>query len=377
MQQIYLDYNATTPVAPQVRDAMLPFLGEHFGNPSSSHALGRAAHAAVEQARAQVAELLEADPEEIVFTGGGTESNNLAILGLLLREAPPVTGHLVISALEHPATTAPAAYLQRWGCQVTVVPCDSQGLVDPQRVADALRSDTRLVSVMHANNEIGTVQPLREITEVCRRRGIPVHTDAAQSIGKLHTSVAELGVDLLSIAGHKFYAPKGIGALYIRRGGRIDPVLHGAGHERGLRPGTENTPHIVGLGRAAALVRSALGDAAAGMTACRDLLETRLRAAIPGLTCNGQGAPRLPNTSSVNFPRAVGSELLRAIPELCASTGSACHSGTTIRSATLAAIGVPPDVARGTIRLSAGWFTTENEVERAAELLIDAWERMM
>jgi cysteine desulfurase len=376
MRQIYLDYNATTPIAPGVREAIQPFLDEHFGNPSSNHALGRAAQSAIEDARGQVADLLGADTDEIVFTAGGTESNNLAIMGLILRDAPPISGHLVISTQEHPATAEPARYLEGWGVDVTAVPCDQQGRIDPQQVAASLRPDTKLVSIMHANNEIGVVQPIGEIAEICRAREIPFHTDAAQTVGKLRTYVEELGVDMLSIAGHKLYAPKGVGALYVRKGIKLEAVLQGAGHERGLRPGTENTPYIVGLGQAAILARTALDEAADGMVMLRDRLWNQLHDSISDLTANGAHASRLPNTLSVNFPNVVGAELLAAIPELCASTGAACHSGTTNLSSTLAAIGLTPEVARGTIRLSVGWFTSEDEVDRAADLLIDAWERL-
>lgn len=375
MRTIYLDYNATTPVAPSVQEAMLPFLAEHYGNPSSRHALGRACHEAVEDARGQVATLLGADREEIVFTSGGTESNNLALKGVMLLDAPSAGGHLVISALEHPAVVEPARFLERLGYEVTVVDCDRQGVVDPDAVEAALRPDTRLVSIMHANNEIGTLQPLAEICEVCRRNEVLVHTDAAQSVGKVRTMVDELGVDLLSIAGHKLYAPKGVGALYVRRGVALEPVLHGAGHESGLRAGTENVPYIVALGRAALLAFKSLDASAERLAMLRDRLFTRLAEGIGrGLTVNGHPEKRLPNTLSVNFPRVPGYELLSRIPELCASTGAACHAGEAGMSATLAAIGLSPERASGTVRLSVGWYTSEEEIERAASLLISAWE---
>lgn len=376
MRQIYLDYNATTPIAPAVQQAMLPFIEEGFGNPSSTHALGRAAHAAIEDARNKVAELIGAEAEEIFFTSGGTESNNLAIKGLILANLPEWSGHIVISAIEHPATTEPARHLEKLGIEVTVVPCDSHGVVQPDRIASELRRNTRLVSIMHANNEIGVMQPIREISEICRQRGVLLHTDAAQSIGKVDTFVEELGVDMLSIAGHKVYAPKGVGALYVRSGVALEPILHGAGHERGLRPGTENTPYLVGLGRAAALARECSSDSRDRMAQLRDRLLKLLQDSIgEELTVNGHLADRLPNTLSVNFPHVTGARLLDAIPELCASTGSACHSGGTRMSSTLSAIGLQPEVARGTVRLSVGWYTKEDDVDRAAELLIDGWER--
>ena len=249
MQHIYLDYNATTPIAPSVVDAMTPFLTDHFGNPSSSHALGRAAAEAIEDARAQVAGLLGCSHDEVVFTSGGTESNNMAIKGAMFRGVVG-SGHLIISAIEHPAVVEPAKFLERIGFDLTVVPCDSNGVVQPETVAAAIRPDTRLVSIMHANNEIGTVQPIAQIAAICHKNGILVHTDASQAVGKIPTYVDHMDVDMLTIAGHKLYAPKGIGALYVRDGLDLEPAMHGAGHENGMRPGTENTAFIVGLGRA-------------------------------------------------------------------------------------------------------------------------------
>jgi cysteine desulfurase len=375
LRNIYLDYNATTPIAPPVQEAMLPFLAEYFGNPSSQHALGRASCEAVEEARLRVGQLLGANRDEIVFTSGGTESNNLATVGVALGRPLAGGGHLVISAIEHPAVAEPAELLESLGYDLTVVDCDSQGVVHPETVEKAIRPDTFLVSVMHANNEIGTVQPIREMSEICRKNKVLLHTDAAQSIGKIPTLVDELGVDLLSLAGHKMYAPKGVGALYVRRGTPVAPVLRGAGHERGLRPGTENVASIVALGKAATLAQGELTAVARRMSELRDRLLERLSDAIPRrLTVNAEGAPRLPNTLSVNFPGVLGGELLRRIPELCASTGSACHSGSDNLSATLAAIGLSPQVAQGTVRLSVGRYTSEEDVDRAASLLLAAWE---
>jgi len=375
MRSIYLDYNATTPIAPTVQESMLPFLAEHFGNPSSDHALGRASHEAVEDARMRIARLLGADRDEIVFTSGGTESNNLAIKGVALHRAPAGTGHLVLSAVEHPAVAEPARWLESLGYDLSVVGCDSQGVVDPAEIDAAVRDDTVLVSVMHANNEIGTIQPIRQIAEVCRSRGVLLHTDAAQTLGKIPARVKEMGVDLLSLAGHKMYAPKGIGALYVRRGVSLQPLHHGAGHERGLRAGTENVPHIVALGHAAGLAEKSLAQPNDHLARMRDRLEKRLReVAGERLTVNAARAERLPNTLSVNFAGVSGGALLRRIPELCASTGSACHSGSEHLSPTLAAIGLAPELARGTVRLSVGWYTTEDEVDRAASLLLAAFE---
>lgn len=378
MRQIYLDYNATTPVASSVAAAMMPFLTEYYGNPSSGHALGRICHEAIEDARGHMAALLGADRDEIVFTSGGTESNNLAIKGIMLRDFPAADGHFVTSAIEHPSVAQVAEYLLRLGYAVTVVGCDSNALVDPDDIRKAIRPDTRLVSIMHANNEVGSVQMLREIASICHERGVLLHSDAAQSVGKVRTKVDELDVDLLSIAGHKLYAPKGIGALFVRQNVDLEPILHGAGHERGLRPGTENVPHIVGLGAAALLAAKEIETQSERLGELRDGLCDMLREAIgTTLTVNGELAPRLPNTLSVNFPGVLGGELLARQPELCASTGAACHSSGTSMSATLRAMGLSGAVAGGTVRLSLGWPTTQDDVTRAAELLIDAWEALV
>lgn len=378
MRRIYLDHNATTPVASSVREAMLPFFSELFGNPSSAHSAGRIAFEAMEDARGHLAALVGADADEIVFTSGGTEANNLALLGIFLQSVPAVDGHLIISALEHPAVSSPAEFLERMGVATTVVPSDPQGLVDPEAIRKALRKDTRLVSIIHANNEVGTIQPIREIAAICHEQGVLVHTDAAQSVGKIRTKVDELEVDLMSIAGHKMYAPKGVGALFVRQSTAIGPVIHGAGHERGLRPGTENVPSLVGLGAAATLAADRHLDACTEqLSQLRDRLHALLLEGVgEELTVNGQTAPRLPNTLNVNFPGVSGNELLSRVPEICASTGAACHGSHTTRSATLAAMGVSPETARGTIRLSLGRDTTAEDVERASSLLIGAWESL-
>ena len=375
MRWIYLDYNATTPIAPSVQEAMLPFLAERYGNPSSNHVLGRVCQEALEDARSQVASLLGADRDEIIFTSGGTEANNLAIKGVLLKHGRSGGGHLVLSAIEHAAVIEPARFLERLGYDVTLVGCNRQGVIDPRSVAAALRHDTLLVSVMHANNEIGSIQPIREIAQLCHEHEILVHTDAAQSVGKIRTHVDELEVDLLSIAGHKLYAPKGVGALFVRRGVALEPVLHGAGHEGGLRAGTENVASIAALGRACSLAAKSLAEAGERLTLLRDRLLNHLRGEIgPELMVHGEFAPRLPNTLSVSFPRVAGADLLARTPEICAATGAACHHHTTAMSPTLAAIGLEMPDARGTIRFSVGWYTTEEEIDRAANLLIAAWE---
>ncbi len=381
MRTIYLDYNATTPISPHVQEAMLPFLAEHYGNPSSDHRLGRAAREAVEDARGKVAWLVGCKRDEIVFTSGGTEANNLAIKGVCLnrRFTDPSfesRGHLIISSIEHPATIGPAKFLEKLGFRLTTVGVSDQGLVDPAEIQRAIEPDTLLVSVIHANNEVGTIQSIREIADFCHERGVLIHTDAAQSSGKVEINVDTLGVDLLSIAGHKVYAPKGVGALYVRRGTALEPALHGAGHEGGLRAGTENVPYLVGLGVAAAVAAKHVGEAGERCLALRDRLLNQLQSEIEGLSINGSGAPRLPNTLSVNFPDVIGSELLSRIPELCASTGAACHSGNTQLSSTLAAMGVDAKIGRGCVRLSCGWHTNEDEIDRAASLLISAWESL-
>jgi cysteine desulfurase len=377
MMPIYLDYNATTPIDPAVRDAMLPYFGEHFGNPSSAHAYGQTAHQAVEVARPQVAELLHAHPDEIVFTGGGSESSNHAIKGVVFagldglpgRDAP----HVITTAVEHPATLRPCDFLRRLGCEVTILPVDRHGQVDPVAVRRAITPRTVLVTVMHANNEVGTLQPIRAIAAIARERRVLVHTDAAQSLGKIAVDVEELGVDLLTVAGHKLYAPKGVGALYVRRGTRLGNLIHGAGHEAGRRAGTESVPYVVGLGTACEIARLALPQATEKLQALRDRLWEQLRAGLgERLTLNGHPAERLPNTLNVNFVGRVGSDILRAVPEVAASTGSACHEGRVELSPVLAAMGVPPDVGRGAVRLSVGRFTTAEEVDRAAELLVAA-----
>jgi cysteine desulfurase len=377
MRQIYLDYNATTPIAPSVLEAMQPFFTEHYGNPSSSHVLGRACEEAISDARQRVAGLLGCDADEVIFTSCGTESNNLALKGVLLRNKPDEGGHLVITTIEHPAVSEPARFLANWGYDVTVVRCDPRGVVDPGEIEKSLRPDTLLVSVMHANNETGVIQPIREIGKICRRRDVLLHTDAAQSIGKIRVQVDELGVDLLTIAGHKLYAPKGIGALYVRRGTRLAVVQHGAGHEGGRRAGTENVPYIVGLGKASVLASKAVSEIGPRLESLRDRLWQQLREGIGAkLSLNGEGTVRLPNTLNVNFPGVAGHELLAEASELCASTGAACHSGATHISATLAAMGVPVETARGAVRLSLGWYTSQDEIDRAASLLINAWERI-
>ena len=373
---VYLDHNATTPVAPEVAAAIRPFLHENFGNPSSSHPIGQQARAAVLQSRQQVATLINAAPDEIVFTGCATEANNLALLGVAAK-APAGRRHLVVSAVEHPAVMQPALHLQRHGWQLSIVPVDARGRVAPSAVAAVLRPDTALVSVMHANNEVGTIQPVGEIAALTRPRGILLHTDAAQSAGKIGVDVEALGVDLLTLAGHKLYATKGGGALYVRSGTPIGGIMFGADQEHGLRPGTENVPAIVGFGVAARLARERLPEATAHLRRLRDGLHTLLAGAIPGLVLNGDPDARLPNTLHISFPGVTGRMLLQdASAVVAASVGSACHSEHDAVSGVLAAMGVDSARAAGAVRLSVGWTTTDDDITRAAAGLIAGWRQL-
>ena len=367
---IYLDYNATTPVDPRVAEAMQPYLLGCFGNPSSTHKLGRQARRAVEAARAEVATCIGAEAPQVVFTSGGSESNNLAIAGFL---AAAGGGHIITSAIEHPAVLEVVRALEAQGrARVTIVGVGADGLVDPQEIAGALAPDTKLVSVMLANNETGVVQPIAEIARLCHAQGVRVHTDAAQAIGKIGVDVTALDVDLLTIAGHKLYAPKGIGALYIRNGVRVAPIIRGAAHEMGLRAGTENVLEQVGLGAACRLIdEPGLRAAAERMTALRDRMQARLTEAFPEGLVHGLTAPRLPNTLSIALV-GVDAQLLltRLGDEVAASAGAACHAEDIEPSHVLAAMGVEPVVALSTLRLTVGRFTTEAEVDRALDRVI-------
>ena len=377
MRQLYLDYNSTTPIAPSVQEAVLPFLAEHYGDPSQPHASGRACREACEDARGQLAHILGADADEIVFTSGGTESNHLALFGTLLKQKPAVGGHLIISAVEHASIAEPARWLERLGYDLTIVGVTGQGVVQPAAIQAALRSDTVLVSVVHANHETGVIQPLRQIGEICHARNVLLHTDASQSVGKVRTFVDELDVDLLTVSGHKMYAPKGSGALFIRRGVVLEPLLRGNGQEGGLRAGMENTLGIVGLGRAAILAARALEEAPERLELMRDQLCSQLRAAVGDeLRVHGEMAPRLPNTLSVCFPEVNATELLARIPELCANAPGGSHTDVEASSPTLAAMGIDAQHCRQTIRLSLGWYTAPEDIARAANLLLGAWEAL-
>lgn len=367
---IYLDHNATTPVAPEVLDAMLPWLHDQYGNPSSDHPYGRRAAAAVDQARAQVAAMIGADPGDIVFTSGGTESNNLAIRGTAAT-AGPRRRRIVTTALEHPATTAPCQHLETQGWTITRLPATPTGSIDTATAAAALGPDVALVTIMLAQNETGALLPVADIAAHAHRVGAVVHTDAAQAIGKIHVDVTELDVDLLSIAGHKCYAPQGIGALYQRPGTPLEPLLLGAGQEHGLRPGTENVAGIVGLGVACDLASTHLATETKRLACLRDTLWQLLNAAIPGLVRHTPEVA-LPGTLTVSFPGVLGRDMLACAPGLAASTGSACHSGLDTPSATLLAMGVTPATALGSVRLSLGRATTATDISTAATILATA-----
>jgi len=366
---IYLDHNATTPVAPEVAETMLPYMKEKFGNPSSSYPLGQEAKEAVEKARKQVASLIGCDPECIVFTSGGTESNNTVVKGVVDFRAPDQT-HIITCAVEHPAVLNPCIYLMELGVRVSIVPVDRFGCVDPQDIKKAVGAQTKLISIMLANNETGTLQPLKEICSIAREYGIPVHTDAAQAIGKIPVRVDELGVDYLSIAGHKLYGPKGVGALYIRKGKNIGQLIHGASQERGLRAGTENVILAVGLGAACELCAHRLSADIANMAQMRDRLQQMLFEALDGLVLNGHPSHRLPNTLNISVPGIRGSAILEAIPKVMASTGAACHEDSIKVSHVLSAMGVPEEVAMGALRLTVGRSNSMAQIEEAAQLLI-------
>jgi cysteine desulfurase len=367
---IYLDYNATTPVDPAVVEAMLPYLSRHFGNPSSSHLFGHVAHQAIETARTQVAKLLGCTPNEITFTGGGSESDNLAIRGVALANRNK-GNHIITQVTEHPAVLKTCRALERLhGFRVTYLPVDESGRVNPGAVEAAIDEGTVLITIMHANNETGSLQPIAKIAEVARRHGVLVHTDAAQSVGKIPTRVDELGVDLLTVAGHKLYAPKGIGALYIRRGLELEPVIYGGGQEAGRRAGTENVASMVALGTACLLAQEQLVESRVRLQDLRDELQRLLEEYVPTqVYLNGHVTERLPNTLNISVEGVVGEEVLAVTPEIASSTGSACHEGSTDPSPVLMAMGLPRERALGALRLTVGRWTTEEEVQKVARLL--------
>ncbi len=383
MKPIYLDYNATTPIAREVAEAMVPYLFEHFGNPSSSHPYGVTTKRATEAARAQVAALLGCQSDEVVFTSGGTESNNYAIRGVVMAHCDQTrrgrAGHIITSAVEHPAVIEVCHWLETQGFRLTVLPVDRHGLVDPADLEQAITPDTLLVTVMHANNEVGTVQPIAELAQIAHRHGALMHTDAAQSAGKIPVIVNDLGVDLLSVAGHKVYAPKGIGALYVRTGVQLVQLLHGADHEGGRRPGTENVLEIIGLGQACQIAGRDLERNGAHFQAMRDRLYQGLVRELGDVAVRVNGHPekRLPNTLSLSFRGIEANVLLSEISEeVAASAGAACHAGGVDVSTVLEAMAVPLEWAMGTIRFSVGRSTTATEVDRAVTIVAGAARRL-
>ncbi len=375
MKPVYLDYNATTPIHPEVVEAMMPYLTEHFGNPSSSHSFGIEAKKAVEKARRQVADLLSCQPDEIIFTSGGTESNNYAIKGFAFANLQK-GNHIITSAIEHPAVTQVCNYLEKNGFRVTYVPVDEFGIVSVRKLEQAVSPETILITIMHANNEVGTIQPIEEIVRIAESKGIVFHTDAAQSVGKIPATVPELGVNLLSIAGHKLYAPKGIGALFIRYGTKLQKLIHGADHEQNRRAGTENVLEIVGLGKACEISKRDLEKNMNLVKDMRDRLHRGLEKHFPELKLNGHPEQRLPNTLSVGFKNIEANMLLLNMESVAASAGAACHTDSIDISSVLQAMKVPEEYAMGTIRFSTGRSTTAEEIDRAIEITSQAFHRL-
>jgi cysteine desulfurase len=373
MHRVYLDYNATTPVEPEVLDAMLPYFSGEFGNASSIHTFGQKARAAVETAREQVAALLGARPQEIFFTSGGTESDNHAIFGIVAPSGTPshARPHVITSFTEHEAVLNACQALEKQGVDVTYLHVDQDGLIDLEDLQAAIRRETVLITIMHANNELGTVQPLEEIGRIAKEADVYFHTDAVQSAGKIPIDVDQFLLDLLSLSGHKLYAPKGIGALYVRGGTRLKQLLYGGHHQRGMRPGTENVAGIVGFGKAAEMARHALENDAKRLSALRDQLEHGLLRRVPHSRINGGRAPRTPNTGNLVFPGVEGEALLIALDlkGLACSTGAACSSGAVEPSHVLTAIGLPAEEARASLRFSLGRHTTQSDIDFALRVV--------
>jgi len=374
-KMIYLDHNATTPLAPEAVEAMMPFLKEEYGNPSSGYDLGRRAKDAVEHARSEVAGLMGCKVAEILFTSGGTESNNTVLKGVV-DFFNPKASHIITSAVEHPAVLNTLLYLLELGVEVTILPVDGQGVVDPDDVARAIRPQTVLISIMLANNETGTLQPIKEISEVARSRGVPLHTDAAQALGKIPVDVNGLGVDFLTVAAHKLYAPKGVGALFIREGKTLTPLIHGAAQEGGRRAGTENTLLVVGLGAATQVARERLDHDGEAMAAMRDRLQALLFERVQDLVLNGHPSRRLPNTLNVSVPGVEGGRILDGLPGLMASTGAACHDRSVTLSHVLAAMKVPPRIGMGALRLTVGRSNTMAQMDEAAHMIVGRIKRL-
>jgi len=373
---IYLDYNATTPHTAEVIEAIRPYLEEHFGNPSSSHWYGIKAKEAVEEARIHTANLINCKPHEIIFTSGGTESNNYAIKGAAFTQRKN-GNHIITSGIEHPAVMKVCGFLEKRGFKITYLPVDEYGMINIGDVEKAITSKTILITVMHANNEVGTMQPIKEIAKITRKMGILFHTDAAQSIGKIPTDVKILGVDLLSIAGHKLYAPKGVGALYIRNGVKLEKFIHGAGQEEGWRPGTENVTGIAGIGKACEIANRDLRENTLHMKKMRDRLYEGLKDKWQDIKVNGHPEKRLPNTLNISFYGMKANKLLFEIREqVAASAGAACHYKGVEVSDVIRAMNVPPEWAKGTLRFSVGRMTTNKEIERAIEIILCALKKL-
>lgn len=369
MDKIYLDYNASTPLAPEVVSSMTPLLTEYYGNPSALHWAGKPVKELLQHARTQVAELICASSDEIIFTSGGSEANNLALKGLYFKNRHKGK-HIITSKIEHPAIMNPCRFLEEIGANVTYVGVDKFGKVSVEEIEKAISQETILISIMHSNNETGTIQPIQEIGELARKSGVAFHTDASQSIGKVPVDVNELKVDLLTIAGHKLYAPKGIAALYIREEIELEPLIHGASHENGLRAGTENTLLAVGLGTACEIAEQHLKSN--NIEELTNYFWYRLQAVFgEDVVLNGHPVNRLPNTLNVNFVQKIGQDVLSAIPGLAASTGSACHAGSVELSPVLKEMGVSEEVGKGAIRFSLGRFTTKDEIEKVIQWLIE------
>ena len=371
---IYLDNNATTPVAAEAAAEMGRCLRLCYGNPSSSHAPGMRARAAVDRARKQVAELIGANPDEIIFTSGGTEANNMAVMGTAFRFKK---GHVIISCIEHPSVSKPVHYLNSLGFRATCLPVDRYGIIDPSLVEKHVRRDTVLISIMHSNNETGSIQPVADAGKIARKRSIVFHCDAAQSVGKVPVNVKKLRVDLLTVVSHKFYGPKGVGALFVKRGTELKPLLFGASHEKGLRPGTENVAALAGFGMAAALAKIEMPERVAVMKVLTKKLYDGLRSEIPGIRLNGHPSKRLPNTVNVSFPGVQGPALLELLKnDIAASTGSACHEGSHTPSPVLKAMGASDADAFSALRLSLGRNNSERQITRAVRLIAKAYRSL-
>jgi len=374
MTRIYLDYNASTPIAPEVLEAMMPYLTTRFGNPSSSHSFGVECRAAVEQARERVAGILGCSAPEIIFTSGATESNNMVIKGLA--RAAGKGKHFITSQIEHPAVLEPCRRVERFGYAVTYLPVDRFGIVNPRDLEQAIRPDTALVTIMHANNEVGSLQPIADLAQIAASRNVPFHTDAAQSVGKIEARVDDLGVDFLTMAGHKFYAPKGVGALYIRQGKKLPPMLHGAGHEHGMRPGTENLASVVGLGAACELAMPLLETEGPRQKKLGQRLFEGLTKAGCKVHLNGHPEQKLPNTWNISFEGHDAAAVMETLgKDIAVSPGAACHGDTVNASHVLVAMGVPENLSRGAIRFSLGRETTQAEIDRVMQVLSENLRR--